>query len=416
MPAFTSMPVRTKILKWAFAQYAVLSLISMAPMNIGAALLAIAILLTSKDIQSLKIEFKSEWKHSWVRLYTWLTVLLTTALAISLLYGLIHPMGYGGNFVEIHFFKDMAKVWYLFWPLFLMIGFRRLSVSDRWFVVFAWVLAFGCLSAIGIVQRYTGWPRFQPIPGEPNRYHATLFLGHHLSVASIFIFPFFCTLDLLRIKQKLKAPQIPYGALALIATLGCVTLILTYSRTLWGALPIGILAWTVWSLPRRKSLILIPVLLVAMFGVGQIPQVQRRIQEGMGIGERKDLWSANLDFFKQRPFTGVGWHHPQELSGYYLMEKYHTKDVFSGHAHNNFLEMLGGTGLLGTSFWLAWCFGVFLILLKKGSSSSNQPSLGLYRGLACAWIVFHINGLTQVNFWEGKVEHQMAWAILLSLF
>ena len=29
--------------------------------------------------------------------------------------------------------------------------------------------------------------------------------------------------------------------------------------------------------------------------------------------------------------------------------------VFSGHAHNNLLDLLGGTGLLGAIAWIAWC-------------------------------------------------------------
>jgi len=79
--------------------------------------------------------------------------------------------------------------------------------------------------------------------------------------------------------------------------------------------------------------------------------------------------------------------------------------------------MLGGTGLIGTSFWLAWCFGLIIILIKQGRTpaSSDEGRLNLTRGLICAWVVFHLNGLTQVNFWEAKVQHQMAWAIFWSL-
>ena len=46
----------------------------------------------------------------------------------------------------------------------------------------------------------------------------------------------------------------------------------------------------------------------------------------------------------------------------------------------------------------------------------NDPERApLAKGWACAWIVFHLNGLTQVNFWEAKVQHQMAWVIAWSL-
>jgi hypothetical protein len=45
----------------------------------------------------------------------------------------------------------------------------------------------------------------------------------------------------------------------------------------------------------------------------------------------------------------------------------------------------------------------------------TSNAFGIGRGLFCAWIVLHLNGLTQVNVWEGKVEHQMAWALAWAL-
>ena len=74
--------------------------------------------------------------------------------------------------------------------------------------------------------------------------------------------------------------------------------------------------------------------------------------------------------------------------------------------------MLGGTGLLGALAWLAWCW-VTLKILWRGFK--NPVSQSFAWGLLCAWLVFQINGLTQVNFWEGKVMHQMMWVVAWSL-
>jgi O-antigen ligase len=352
---------------------------------------------------------------------------LAFACAASLVGGKLFPLSYGGKFSEVHFLPDMAKAWYLFWPCILVIGLKRLRDPERVFVFNAWILTFAALSVVGIIQHYTGWPREQPIPGEREHYHATLFLGHHLSVASIFIFPFFASLDqaFYRFKKTPNKPRVgkknvpeiafekTYPTLYLIAAaLGFITLFLTYSRTLWVALPIGVLIWAIWVAPRR----FLPYVGFSIVGIAlalsQYPPIKRRLAEGMGIGDRKELWIANFDFFKQRLLTGVGWHHNQELSAYYLMNKYHTADVFNGHAHNNFLDMLGGLGLLGAMAWLGWCLWVFWITLPH---TTRKASLSFSKGLICAWIVFQLNGLTQVNFWEGKVQHQMAWAIAWAL-
>jgi O-antigen ligase len=179
---------------------------------------------------------------------------------------------------------------------------------------------------------------------------------------------------------------------------------------LWIALPIGIFAWICWALPpeRRGTVLSAAVLGLILFIL--LPPVTRRILDFRGILTREELWSANVEFFKARPFTGVGWHHNIELSGYYLMERHHVASVFSGHAHNNLLDVLGGTGLLGTLAWLAWCVLAFAIPI-----SLAQKGTGFARGLVCAWIVFQLNGLTQVNFWEAKVLHQIAWVMAWTL-
>ena len=373
-------------------------------MGIGAALLIGALLLQSPG--SLKKDFLAELRKIPSKTYFWLSFLLTCTCALSLFCAQIWPLGYGGHFVHPDW-KDLGKAWYLFWPLLLTVGLRRLSPQQRKGVFYAWIFAFAVFSVLGILQYFTGWPRAQSIPGEDFHYHATLFLGHHLSVASIFIFPFFAALEATQFKKIKNRPLF-----ALAALLGLMTLFLTYSRTLWIALPVGILIWAIWALPPRWKLPCVAITLLAMLALHQYAPFRSRLYQSMGVHTRTDLWLANLEFFKQRPITGVGWRHTIDLSGYYLMQKWNVSDIFSGHAHNNFLEMLGGTGLLGTTAWLAWCLGVIGILFQK---RNQQKELPFSRGLLCAWIVFHLNGLTQVNIWEGKVEHQMAWVIAWSL-
>lgn len=427
------MSVRTEILKWAFALYAISILTSMAVMSIGAALLMAAWVGTSiwgeipgKKIKSkfkseLKSEFKDEWNQPHSRLYFCLSLFLAAACVFSLIVGFFFPLGYGGKFVEIHFLKDMGKIWYLLWPLILVIGLRRLDNNDRQWIFNVWIAAFGVLSAFGIIQYFIGWPKYQVIPTNVSRYHATLFLGHHLSVSSIFIFPFFAALDYAFLCKNRKSLYY-LGAVLL----GGITLFLTFSRSLWVALPLGVLIWSLWTLPKRWSLLSLGIILFGIFIGTQYGPIAERLHANIGIKAREALWLANLEFFKQRPISGVGWHHNLELSGYYLMDKYHTDHVFSGHAHNDLLDMMGGTGLLGTLAWIAWWVGLFWIgakqwiLCRKASkaqalSTNDHTQLNFIRGLICAWIVFQINGLTQVNFWEAKVEHQLAWVIAWAL-
>ena len=402
------------LLAWGFCIYAALSLLSMATMSIGAAILGGILLYSLGGPKGVwKALRENHVRSRTARVFFWLSVALTLACAFSLVAASIDPLSYGGHTVDVHFFSDMGKVWYLFWPLVLLAGLQRLTDREKERVIQVWLAVFGVLSVFGVIQHYTGWVRPQVIPDYPSRFHATLFLGHHLSVASIMIFPFFACLDLIR--ARLGQAGTPRGQPALLggaAFFGFVTLFLTYSRTLWVALPLGILLWAWLVLPRWGKIVSTVVLVLFSGEALQFPQISERLHNVMGISTREDLWLANWEFAKARPFFGAGWHHNIEASGYYLMEKYHSNDVFQGHAHNNFLDMLGGVGGIGALVWIAWCVGVFWIL-REGLKNRAAPWFGI--GLICAWVVFQINGLTQVNFWESKVLHQECWVIAWSL-
>ncbi len=377
-------------------------------MSIAAALLILVILFQFSSFQELKSRVCSEIKKPASKMYFALSCLLTLACATSLLFAKLYPMGYGGEFVNVHFFRDMAKVWYFFWPLLLVIGLKQLDEKDQHSVFKSWLAGFFILSLIGILQHFIGWPRPQFIPTQPNYFHTTLFLGHHLSVASIFIFPFFMSLDM--VWQSRHKKRFPLTCC--VAAAGLLALFFTYSRMLWIALPVGLFVWILLRLKGKRRVWVALIAMIAAFAFFQNSTIQLRFKDAMGVQTRFDLWQANLEFFKARPLTGVGWHHNLELSGFYLQEKTHSKDVFSGHAHNNLLDVLSTLGLFGLFSILLWYGFLIFAVLKR---QRDLKPIDFSRGLACAWIVFHLNGLTQLNLWEAKIEHQIAWVIAWTL-
>ncbi len=385
-------------LGWAFALYAVLTLSSMAGMSIGAGILFIVLL-------AHRLPVRQEFKHFNTQKYAILSLILVLACALSLICAKLNPLEIAGQTAPIHLLRELSKLWYFAWPLLLVAGLRKLSPDERERVLATWICAFAAISALGIVQYYTGFPRPQTIPGNEGHFHTTLFFGHHLSTASILIFPYFATLDFLLKKERFILPK---WFLGLALLMGSATLFFTFSRTLWVALPLGILIWILWSLPKRAALVALVLAAVAIGGAATLPRIQHRITDQGGTGERRELWAANLHFFELKPWTGVGLRHNQDYSGIYLESLHPGVAVFSGHAHNNFLEFLAGTGAIGIAAWAMWCLGVFWILFRV---LRKQPVHSFAKGLICAWIVFQLNGLTQVNFWEGKVMHQMMWTL-----
>ncbi len=398
--------MRDRLFTWAFWLYAVFILGSQATMSISAvALIAAMALLWPGGWSGLRSDHARLWANVETRAYFRVSLALTAALAVTLTVQGLSPIVIGEP-QDLEFARMMLKSWYLFWPIPLAAGFVRLGERDRRKTLFIWIGTLAVMSVVGVIQHYTGWPRPQVIPEFPERFHATAFLGHHLSAASIFIFPLFVALDLAFDGGLRRRTRVLFGATVL---LGSACLLLGFSRMLWVALPLGFLAWLVLSLsPRARVGATIGFILLGV-AVSQHPIAQKRFIGGINITERQRLWVANIELFKMRPLTGTGFMQNNGLGGAYVQRQYPNEVTFGGHAHNNLLHMIGGTGIAGTLPWILWCAIVFAIAWRSGGS------LGLGHGWVCAWIVFHLNGLTQVNFWEGKVEHQMAWACAWAL-
>jgi O-antigen ligase len=439
--------------------YAVLILISMATMSLGAALVILAslgTLFSTATRQAWQQSWRDVWSSSEGSNYRLWTSWLATACLMSLLSQQFFPLRFPGfDPVPVHWAKDLLKLWYFLWIPLLASVWHRTSSRLQTRVWQAWLLTFLVISAIGIFQFFTGWPRPQAIPHLDHRFHATLFLGHHLSTSSIWIFPFFAALAGAFSRPLQARFGLSRAVLVLASTLGGITLFLSFSRMLWLALPLGLalfgLLWIFRKAPRttpppQSPLSELPsppatvsksypwLRLASLFASGltvialiwQIPAVRERLLHSMGTQERIELWKANWNFFLARPVFGVGWHHNLEIAGQYLRTLYPDRVSFVGHAHNNLLDVLGSLGAFGLMGWLGYQFWLTRLLIRQSFSRENsanpeavlesQAQSDLARGWLAAWLVFHCNGLTNLNFWEGKVQHQLAFmtALLLS--
>lgn len=408
------------ILSVLLGLYAVTTLVSQAIMSVGLLFLLLATAVAFFSGRALKVPGKdAPAERETFRRFKAVSLLLFLFCMLSLVHAKLDPLQYAGKGVEVRFVQDVFKGWFLILPFWLLFLFRKAGAAEWARPLRYWLVAGGLISVVGIAQFYTGFPREQAIPGLERRYHAVLLLGHHLSVASILIFPFFVGLSLCT--SRLAAKQLPLsrGLLAGLTLLMGTTLFLTWSRMLWLALPVGLAVLCLRRLRKKQAFAGVILIAIAAAGAFQLPVVKERLFNSMGTGERFELWRANWEFFQKRPLLGVGWRKPQSLTGYYFEEKYPAdfKTRFVGHAHNNFLEMLGGVGLLGTLAWLLWNVMVLRLAFLASRKSKGAGSFWneVAWGLFCAWVVFHLNGLTQTNFWEGKVMHQMMWSTGLIL-
>ncbi|MEK6580411.1 MAG: hypothetical protein AABZ55_14390, partial [Bdellovibrionota bacterium] len=263
-----SRPRERKWLGIVTALYGVSTLVAMAPMSLGAALLGGSVFYLWFSDSSFRNHAKNLISTPEFKKYIRISALFLTACVLSLVGAAFFPIGINGVKPQVSFISDFSKSWYFLWPIVIALALKSISPQERKTALRAWFIAFGILSFVGIVQHFVGWPRPQRIPGNDSRYHATLFLGHHLSVASIWIFPFFAALDLLRKKDRLGFSK---NTLRTLVLFGGATLFLTYSRALWVAMVPGILIWCWLSYPKKWAGGATILILIAALTATQIP-------------------------------------------------------------------------------------------------------------------------------------------------
>ena len=411
---------------WFLPLYAICSMTAMAGMNLSFLALVLAWLTSfalSKKLETASLPRTSEFAIEWKSYQFWAWALFIACI-ISLVVAKVWPHLYAGHApdVTVHGF---LKIWYLVIPAILLSFYERICLGPEglrfeWLkkVLIAWwwmTLALGVMAAI---QFNIGWPLLQVIPTNPTHYHAILMFGHHLSTSSILIFPAFTALAVALGAYTRNRSLLRFELVAGLT--GILILFLSYARTAWIAIPIGIVLLFVRYFNRRQLISSLLVFFTLIAAFSQTPAMKERIRNGMGISERLELWKANIDYFKQRPLTGIGWLKTQEMSEFYFKEisPDHYKDYFWGHAHSNLFEMLGGTGILGLLAFLGWSFFTLRLALRTRRytiQAGDHYWADFAWGIFVALLLLHFNGLTNVTFWEGKVMHQQMFAVALLL-
>jgi O-antigen ligase len=118
---------------------------------------------------------------------------------------------------------------------------------------------------------------------------------------------------------------------------------------------------------------------------------------------------------KAHPLFGVGWHRNSELSAAYYRTRPDFQVPFESHAHNNILDQWASTGLFGLATFV-WLNVVVVLLARRlylGRQELLWRAMGL--GLVGGWICLHLNGMTQANWWDAKVLHQISWVTALTM-
>lgn len=288
-----------------------------------------------------------------------------------------------------------------------------LSHVQDWNKLYKFILGtLATSSAIVLVFYFTG---FNPVllmkPGHlPSESLAEPrlggFFGHSMPFAHTYSMAFFIAAGffLLNRKSLSRNWQIASG-IGLLCTF--LAIIFSYSRGIWLACIVAAVGALVIS--KNKSLLkaLVAGAVLAGLAFAIVPDLQGRVtstaqQKVNGDNQRKVLYRANWEIFKDHPIIGIGYGYNRIK----LREYYDRLEIpagfFEGHAHNQYVQWLSGTGILGLGFYMWFVLLVLFQNYQLFRDTASPPEKGILLGTLMAQICFLVASLTEANFSIAK--------------
>ena len=164
----------------------------------------------------------------------------------------------------------------------------------------------------------------------------------------------------------------------------------------------------------RRALLAVAVLAVVLVGLGWLQQADRvlarvetifEFDEGLPFQSRVRMWQDSLPMVAARPVVGFG------LNTFgWVFSEYRTEPVssFSMHTHNEYLEMLIETGLVGGAI----CLWFVLLLYRHGwrrlGQSGHRWERGVRLGALAGWTGILVYAITDFPTIIPAIDYVLA--------
>jgi len=407
-----------KIRQAAFNFYAFACLGSMAIMSIGGGIFVMGALLPAFGAR--KSEERAILRESFVNTYGLASLLFFLACFLSLgLAWIFPPLG-----MERSGFLELKKFHHFLYPCLIaaaFLGSRAIEKNRFWFY---WGATGILMAVISALQYFAGdlfpdaWLHnilFRPM-NSTGRYHGQGIMMFHLSFASCMCF--MAASGIARVLWPLADDSARTRRFwAIVGVAGSAAVLFSFSRSGFFALAaliccLGFLRRPLWGL---YSVIFCGAVAAGLWF--EVPSVRQRFIEASSYNsERYIMWQTAWEMFKDRWLLGVGFGRSGDFSPRYAEIMLGHPASFTSHAHNNYLDILAATGLVGALGFIAW-WGVLFLFAGRTFRLCAPDRRWLPAAALAGFVSFHVNGLTQVNFSDGKSQHTlMLWAgVVLAL-
>jgi O-antigen ligase len=318
-----------------------------------------------------KADYKNFPKSAWALLAMILVIILSTV---------------ANQDIAINGFKPILKSKYFLFG-FLSIApiawYLKNYYSDKklaW-LIYAISLATTFATIAGLIGLWSGYNPVLMRAAYPGRngglFGMLMNYAHNLSFFLIIIFGFF-------LYKKRTQKFINTKFLIIVLIINLVGFYFTYTRGAWLGFLFGF-SFFFFNGNKKKFITVLGSLIV--IGTAAYFIAGHKVLRNNSNNERISQWKAAYYAVKERPVLGYGYLnfelHTTEIKKRYNI---HNSD-FQGHAHSNFFEMLGATGILGFIAFLAWVGMWFYETTRKDEGKYNTM-------LACL-VCMLVGGATQ---------------------
>jgi O-antigen ligase len=202
-----------------------------------------------------------------------------------------------------------------------------------------------------------------------------------------------------------------------VAGVATIALLFNGTRSIWIAVFVSIIIYTMLNIMRNKKVIVVFTLILMMgIGIGLAsPKVAERVYSivdtkvNISNLQRINMWKYGWNIFLEHPILGVGLGClPHGGNFDKTVPEPMMDNIVGDHIHNNFLQMLAENGIVGFGAF-CYCFSVILQSLWK-RMRSEQTRVWATIGILCT-IDFLVHGFFDYSFRMSIVMYTY-WFIL----
>ncbi len=188
-------------------------------------------------------------------------------------------------------------------------------------------------------------------------------------------------------------------------------LVCTFKRGAWVGTIAG-LTTQLWF--RNRKLVVIPLLVAALVGLGYGP-ARLRLQESgkdwVHPDNRLRMWTIGAQLVRDYPL-GIGTHNGSIMK---RADLWGADPPKHRHFHSNFITVWVEDGILGLVAFVWWLVAMARMLIARVVSTRDGPprEAALAMGAATAFLAWNLNGVVEFNF--GDAEVMMLLYLVLGL-